>query len=306
MPNQIGLVFGAFLALFVSLAGGHLWGIVCFITHQINATPARKDDTHHQVQLTLRNAKSAPDLVSDLIRVICSRDDTRIRTLMRLIPLITLAGLHITAIYGASILSSQLIARTDEVLTIEKSCGWKRDPAEFISLDFSDDGNIEATASLLVMARNDVRKSASYARDCYGQRRGHSTGCDAYVRPIVPYHANLSVPCPFDEKICSGLGVTFDTGFIRSDVDLGINTHPDDGLAVRKVLTCAPLAGEKYTDKAISIPEGHPSLPLLPPGTAWTGWKFGQTTYYNDLLPKYTFVANDVFYKMGDIPYNLV
>jgi hypothetical protein len=55
------------------------------------------------------------------------------------------------------------------------------------------------------------------------------------------------VTCPFNEKACNGTAISLDTGRLRSDVHLGVNTRPEDALSVRMVLTCVPLAGEKYT-----------------------------------------------------------
>jgi hypothetical protein len=63
----------------------------------------------------------------------------------------------------------------------------------------------------------------------------------------LPYTISRDVTCPFNEKACNGTAISLDTGRLRSDIHLGVNTRPEDALSVRMVLTCVPLAGEKYT-----------------------------------------------------------
>jgi hypothetical protein len=302
LPSQSGLIIVAFLALFVNLVGSHLWGIICFATHQANATSRKQDDTYHQLQLTLRNTKSESNLISDLIKIGHSRKGARLEAYRRSIPLFTLAGLHALAVLAAGTFSSKAIASNDEVLTRSKSCGSMRDPSEMLNI--TDDSTFELANALVVMARYVYRKSASYSRACYGQHSGHSTACGTYVRSTIPYNMSLSVPCPFDEKICNGLGVAFDTGLIRSDLDLGINTRPEDRLSVRKVLTCAPLAGEKYTDGWYSMQDST-FAESFAPETLWKGWKFGHRDFVGDVLPEYTFNTNEALYRTGDRPYHL-
>lgn len=47
LPRELSIVLGAFLALFVKLAGSYLWGIICFTIHQINVSSRVQDNIYH-------------------------------------------------------------------------------------------------------------------------------------------------------------------------------------------------------------------------------------------------------------------
>jgi hypothetical protein len=44
LPTQWGLILSAFIALFIKVVGGYLWGIFCFALHQSSASPQPEDD----------------------------------------------------------------------------------------------------------------------------------------------------------------------------------------------------------------------------------------------------------------------
>lgn len=50
LPTELGLILTAFMALFIKLAGGYMWGIVCFILHQYRASAALEDDTRTRIE----------------------------------------------------------------------------------------------------------------------------------------------------------------------------------------------------------------------------------------------------------------
>jgi hypothetical protein len=101
--------------------------------------------------------------------------------------------------------------------------------------------------------------------------------------------------------------MSLDTGYLRSDIHFGMNTRTEDALSVRKVLTCVPLAGEKYTDGWKQMPQTMSAAQGLPPDTRLKGYSFGQTKSifgsFNDL--NYTAVMDEVHWKFGKQPYSL-
>jgi hypothetical protein len=101
--------------------------------------------------------------------------------------------------------------------------------------------------------------------------------------------------------------MSLDTGHLRSDIHFGMNTRSEDALSVRKVLTCVPLAGEKYTDGWQQMPPTMSAAQGLPQDTRLKGYSFGRTNSifgsFNDL--NYTAAMDEVHWKFGKQPYSL-
>ncbi|KAF2790202.1 hypothetical protein K505DRAFT_251716 [Melanomma pulvis-pyrius CBS 109.77] len=295
LPSQWALIMSGFLALFVKLVGGYLWETICFVIHQTKASLKSHDDIHHQTQLILRNTEHESTFIWKLIKVGLAHKGARLEASRRSFLLVILALVHGLGIWAAGGLSSRFIAGSDEVQTISTTCGWMQEP----SFDNVTDKVWDAANALVVMARYRYQKSASYSRSCYGESGRDSTTCRTYLQPSLPYSVNFSSPCPFDEKICNGPAITLDTGFLRSDQHLGINTLPEDSISLRKKLICAPLAGEKYTDGW--MPPGNHSYDKSP----WKGYKFGR--FLENTGPwNYTFALSRAWLATGDQPYNLM
>jgi len=95
----------------------------------------------------------------------------------------------------------------------------------------------------------------------------------------------------------------FETGDIRSDLDLGINSKVGDSIIVRKSLTCAPLTSEKYPIDWIEASEvGIPfnnrfSNRVKPYFFGKIGQPFG--------VPNLTGAANEAVWALGDANYRL-
>ena len=95
----------------------------------------------------------------------------------------------------------------------------------------------------------------------------------------------------------------FETGDIRSDLDLGINSKVGDSIIVRKSLTCAPLTSEKYSIDWIEASEvGIPfnnrfSNRVKPYFFGKIGQPFG--------VPNLTGAANEAVWALGDANYRL-
>jgi hypothetical protein len=128
------------------------------------------------------------------------------------------------------------------------------------------------------------------------------------VQPALPYTINRNVSCPFSENACNGTAISLDTGRLRSDTHLGVNTRPEDALSVRKVLTCVPLAGEKYaTDWQQIIPDIAFSTGL-PLDTKVKSYAFGPRSislgaHVGGL--NYTAAMDEIRWRKGVQPYSL-
>lgn len=142
-------------------------------------------------------------------------------------------------------LSSRFVAGSDDVQAVPGKCGWMKEVPVYTA---QDDTFFETLNSLAVMIRYRYRRYAAYSRTCYGQMGGNSSICGMFKLRTLPYKISLSESCPFDQKTCNGSTISLDTDHFRSDEHLGINTRPEDAISFRKVITCAPLSGEQYTD----------------------------------------------------------
>lgn len=252
----------------------------------------------------LRNTESEGTLVSQLLKVGWIHKGSRIEAYRRSSPFFILAVIHGLGFWGASTLSSMFIAQDNAIqwLSDVRNCGWMAEPNK---LDFTNDRSFDVANALGVMTKYNFKRSAAYSRVCYMQSGGNSTTCGIYIQPTLPTTVSTDAACPFDEKICNGKAIAIDSGLIRSDHHLGINTRPEDSISARKVLTCAPLAAEKYTDGWIPVTDDM-NLALLPQGTLVKGYKFGpRLPIKNSPLDPYTFGGNNFTFALSNLPYEL-
>jgi hypothetical protein len=303
LPVQWGFILVGFLALFVKLAGEHLWATLRYAMHQIKASRDTQTDMHHQIQLVLRNTEAEASFIWNLIKIGSAHRGARFEAIRRSYLLVMIATAHGVGFWVAAGLSSRFIANSDEVQIIAKDCGWIREPPLG---DFRDDTIFETANALIVMARYGYRRSVAYSRSCYMQSGGNSTACSTFPRSRLPYTVAGSTPCPFDQSICKGTAITVDTGFLRSDEHLGINTRSDQAMWARKIMTCAPLEGENHTAGWVSVPMEFNITTLHMPQRV-KGYHFGTVPINSSRtsISDYTFLVRDGWLQLGDRPYNL-
>ncbi|KAF1994600.1 hypothetical protein P154DRAFT_26897 [Amniculicola lignicola CBS 123094] len=306
LPTQWGLILVGFFALFVKLGSENLWGVICFIIHQLNASEKKQDDIYHQFQLVLRNTDSEQTFIQRLIKVAQAHKGMRFKVYRRTILFILLASVYGLGFYAVSGLSSRLIAAKDgsTVLALSPSCGYLAAPS---LVNLGDEKSFEALNALVVVARNSYRKSATYARTCYGQTGDNTTACGTFVKTSLDYTTVKDEPCPFGDNMCSTKAIKFDTGLIRSDTHLGVNTKQRDSMSLRKTLTCAPLDGERYTPGWKPIPDELAPIFGVPLGTPYKIYEFG---LHSQLVVPFntgnnTAVADWVSWKVQQEPYGI-
>ncbi len=160
-----GFLLVSFLTLFVRMAGGHFWSILCFVLHQFKSSAAPQDGLHHQHQLLLRNSQSHTSTLWDLIKVSIYWRSNAKRGFWRTLPLITLALLHLCIWTGASLFSSHVASTSNEVLVQSPYCG-------YVTFPNTTSGQISAldntgNADNYIYRRTRASLSSSYARSCY-------------------------------------------------------------------------------------------------------------------------------------------
>jgi hypothetical protein len=308
LPNRWALVLVGFFTLFITVIGGCLWRTIAFIIHQVNSSSKPQPDSYHQLQLILRNTESGASFIS--------HGGSRIHR--KSVVLFSFASLYaLVFALGGGFSSGIIVARDpSEVLTNDRHCGWLRDitflnptrptPDTFYSVSGAQ--LYEHINAVTVMIRNAFRRSAGHSRSCYGHFGEKSTSCNNFVQATLPYTISRGVTCPFNEKACNGTAVSLDTGRLRSDIHLGVNTRPEDALSVRKVLTCVPLNGENYaTGWQQIIPEIASGKGLLF-DTKVKSYAFGPRTIAlgQDVSSlNYTFGMDEVRWVQGVQPYSL-
>ncbi|KAF2736764.1 hypothetical protein EJ04DRAFT_151116 [Polyplosphaeria fusca] len=256
LPQYQGLVLVSFLTLFVQFAGGCLWRVICFAMHQVRSTTAARDGLFHQQQATLRNSITAPNALWNLMRMAYAWRQRANSPFRKSIGLILITGFHI-AVFGAAGLFSSQIANiaAGQALVRSDVCGF---PAEVDGLgnievfDLSGE-QLEALNTEALLGRQTFQRSQAYVRSCYNEDSSSSaTTCNFYVKShLAGVNASTikNATCPFSSNACgSTAAVRFDSGLIRSNEDLGINSRDEESLFIRKVSTCAPVLGEeKYS-----------------------------------------------------------
>jgi hypothetical protein len=249
VPSREGDILIAFLALFVSLTGAHLWKIICFIIHQLRSTRAEEDGMYHQIQVILPSGLDDLSMLWRFCRVSWAwRGKTR-RVGRRVIFLIIVCLVNFTAINIAGLFVSRVSDSADEVIIQSNdNCGWY-DVTPVVGLgivgNLTDD-QINSLDSLAISSHASFSGAHEYAKSCYPLLNGFvpnnsSSDCITKVVPYISSSVNQTAACPFAEKACIGSAISLDSGWIDSNLHLGINTAASESIRVRRSLTCAPI-----------------------------------------------------------------
>jgi hypothetical protein len=247
MSQYNGNLLIAFIALFVSFVGTSLWRVTSYALHRLFSTSTAQDGVYHQRQAILRNAANATDAVWDLTHILWNTRQSK-RTYRRLLPSLTSASISVMAFAIAGIFSSKMATLTgSEVLLASPSCGMPN-------------GNPGSNSDMLVIKQpwiaQRMTSAMNYAQRCYFAN-ARDENCNTFVKPRLPSTTNWNASCPFDDKIClSPYGnIELDTGLVDSHFDLGYNGPDSKRMQYRRVMSCAPLKMEGYTDSFV-----YPSL----------------------------------------------
>jgi hypothetical protein len=317
LPSQWALVLVSFFTLFITIIGSYLWGTIAFVIHQVNSSNKPQLGSHHQFQLILRNTESYDSFIGHLSRMAWAHRRRGSKIYCKSLILLLVASLYALVLaLGVGFSSRIIIARDPSVLTIDQHCGWLQELTFLNPPEPTFDNAYSVSRAQLyeyinvvaAMLRNAFRKSASHSRSCYGRLGKKSTACNNFVQPTLPYTISRIATCPFTERACNGVAISLDTGKLRSDVHLGVNTRPEDALSVRKVLTCVPLAGEKYTTGWQQIIPEIAVATGLPFDTKVKSYAFGPRNFSlgeNVSEFNYTSGMDDIRWVQGVQPYSL-
>ncbi|KAF2757739.1 hypothetical protein EJ05DRAFT_399249 [Pseudovirgaria hyperparasitica] len=238
-------LFVAFLAVFVTWAAGHLWGIIQLIAHRCYSTRDPQDGLHHGRQAILRNSSTAGGSIWSLIHLFWSWKRRGHNVTLRSLPFLIVAILHLVGFTVAGIFSSRVTQTGGAVLLASRQCGiFDTAAMKHTSFAAAGDAVYQYTSAL-------ATSSSSWARSCYAQSDSDFSGgrgCAGFPkRTIGLYQRNTSATCPFEKSMCDhGLALSLDTGLISSE-DFGMNTKPEERVWFRKITTWSPINTQNHT-----------------------------------------------------------
>lgn len=309
VPSQTGAFLVAFTALFVSIAGGHLWTIFCYIVFQWRSVKQPPDGLYHQQQAILRNASSDSQALWDLVKVSWQWRSKAKRPFLRSSGLVLAALTSSVGFILAGIFSSYITSADSEVLLRSQICGvW---PDEYLSgADYSTDISTQERTDYLVNLRSNLLKSSAFAAACYKQSSTFSAidACLPYGRQQIGWTTQTDVPCPFAAGMCrNDTVVEFDTGRIDSHLDLGINAPQSDRIEYQRVMRCAPLTTAGFSsgwDNYTSLGPSGSSYAFGYPGEDFLNFYYGKENGFN--IPATFAYSNYTFaWSVGNSEWNV-
>ncbi|KAL9626407.1 MAG: hypothetical protein Q9164_007882 [Protoblastenia rupestris] len=92
-----------------------------------------------------------------------------------------------------------------------------------------------------------------------------SQRCSMFPKRNLPWKSTYNVACPFpgNDSVCrsDSTNIRLDTGYIDSNLDLGINTPPEYRFLLRTVVECAPLKTEGYSKNVTLYSKRNNTIP---------------------------------------------
>ena len=251
LTSRDGVLFIAFLALFVRLAGSRLWNIFRYIAHQLRSKSGPQDGLYHQQQALLRNQSSNTDILWGLTQLGWAWKSKARGGIFRQLPLALLALIHIITLTLAGLFSSRVAtASTSETLLASDSdCGFLKFPTKYNWSAF-DAETLNHYSAVQLERKHGYQESSTYVKACYGKPESSSSlSCSNYVRNAITPSIQYNTTCPFTDNFCTyghSSSITLDSGMVDSLSHLGLNTAPNNRLGYRTQLICAPLNTENY------------------------------------------------------------
>jgi hypothetical protein len=312
LSGQSSAFFIAFIALFVSLVGGHLWATVAFVASLTRSTTEPQDALYHQQQAVLRNSDSPARVTEGMLKLFWAWKGSARKTRSRTLSFVSFGLFYIAAFAVAGIFSSKISSTDSEVLLVPTpdcglwaypySDGW--DPAngtfrDYIYQRFRFFNNINQI----------YRRSHAYVSRCHSfdePLTNQSSNCLPLGKDQIKWSTEFDVACPFDEDMCVADAIRFDSGFIDSRTHFGINSK-EDHVEYRRVTTCAPIKTKGHVSGYV----GQDELNYTAGDGGWTEgetflkYAYGQSGLFGDnttyAYSNYTFSEQVGYWVQADI-----
>ncbi|KAI1737043.1 hypothetical protein F4680DRAFT_451404 [Xylaria scruposa] len=227
-----------FTAFFISFVATRFWRILALLIHRHCSTAQPRHALHHQQQVILRNASTPGLALMSMFRLWWAWRKLGLRRRVRVLSVSSIAAFTLAAFTVAGGFSAEISSSVgDKVLIKSRDCG---------ILAPTNDGNISIAHERVVSGL--FANAADYAQQCYSTGRSGLVNCNRFVKERLPSTVDYNAPCPFAESMCrSASNIRLDSGHIKANDGLGLNTNEMREISYRYVMHCAPLVTENYT-----------------------------------------------------------
>jgi hypothetical protein len=204
------------------------------------------DGYYHQQQAVLRNNTSGLSTLRQLLRITWAWRGRAKRPFRRSAHLMLWALFHFVLFGLAGVFSSSFVTAGKVALSRSPYCG-VFSPSYLQSLGNAGSIVNQRNLDLQAKSQDDTQLSQEYVQTCYNATNP-SSSCSSYPKRQLSWSTTRNVACPFDSAVChpSASAVSFDTGYIDSSDDLGLNAQARDRISYRRLTTCVPLNDETY------------------------------------------------------------
>ncbi|KAF2459446.1 hypothetical protein BDY21DRAFT_338281 [Lineolata rhizophorae] len=316
LVNRDAAYLVAFLAVFIGMAGACLWNLVCYVSFRTRSTVKAKGPLHHQKQVILRNCHSeASAALAFLMLAIRSRSKTT-KAAIAVLPWVFFAAAHMVGIALAGVFSSRIVNDNSRVLVKGSTCGWWYETYEGSA---SDPEQLIPRQNFENRAIQDERTAMDMVRLCVGtDGMNDGADCEGYGPRMIKWDTTISsigngTSCPFASGMCANNTIArFDSGFLNSHWDFGINTAESDRVEFRRVMECAPLTREGYFEEWQSLEGVNSSVGLgavqRVPNEAFQQFFYGPNVVYglNSTFVYSNVTAASTLWDYNPLPFNIL
>ncbi|KAJ9628419.1 hypothetical protein H2204_009256 [Knufia peltigerae] len=280
----------AFLAIFVRLAGSHLWDLLCYAWFHARQTTGPRDGLYHQQQALLRNNLSDNRAIWQFSAAGYAWRNKVPGSIRRTIPFLFTALIYFLSFSAAGIFSSNVASVQSTVLISGPVCGELPDVQVFNVSGMIKQAFV-STWRLSAWKNAQISSSSCHAYNTTGPQQ-YFQDCKAWGRQFVPWNVTAGLECPFANEMCrDGLTVQVETPFIDSHLHLGINAPAKDRIQMRNVMRCTPVTIDGFKSDMLTWNETTLSNEYYEPETApvqgYLGYSYGEET---TLGSNYTFI----------------
>lgn len=276
VTQENGKYLIAIIAFFVAFISTRFWRMCCFFLHRFYSTDQPSSAPYHQRQAVLRNSSSPESGLVLLLNLCWSWRQRRLNQLLALLYPVLVAFIVLTGFTIAGVFSSQISSAVgNEVLLSSAKCGIMVG-ATNVADGLRVTGPYRATI---------VDNALNYAQQCYSSADSSMTDCNRFVVPrLEAASVNHDAECPFESHMCrtQTSNLRIDSGYIDSNLDLGLNAATEERFSWRNVLHCAPLATEGFTS---SVTEQNQTF---------IRYHYGRSLAYGNGTFNYTYEIGDL------------
>jgi hypothetical protein len=185
-----------------------------------------------------------------------------------------------------------------EVLLRGSNCGTWSSRLNYLSPTFNPSPS--EWISDIADAHNVFITSSRFTASCYNQSSTSLEGCLPYGRRKLTWSKDTAAACPFDKSMCiDNAAVKFDTGYLDTHLDLGINTPSEYRVQFRGISTCAPVTTKGFASDWLNSTQADLPVSSDPtPGEVFLEFYYGKSPAQN-VTPTF-FFSNSTFVYAGD------